>query len=33
MASKEIIYKNNSYKLSYELVNPHKENTILILHG
>ncbi len=33
MASKEIIYKNNSYQLSYELVNPHKEDTILILHG
>lgn len=33
MASKEIIYNNQPFRLSYELINPSKEDTILILHG
>ncbi|MEA1879968.1 MAG: alpha/beta hydrolase [Campylobacterota bacterium] len=33
MASKDIEYKNNKFKLSYELVNPTKKEVIIILHG
>ena len=33
MALKEIIYKNNTFQLSYELVNPTQEKVLLILHG
>jgi len=33
MASKEIIYKEHSFQLSYELVNPAQEKVFLILHG
>ncbi|DAB41297.1 MAG TPA: 2-hydroxy-6-oxohepta-2,4-dienoate hydrolase [Sulfurovum sp. UBA12169] len=33
MASKEIIYKNNSYQLSYELANPSEQDVFLVLHG
>ena len=33
MASKEIIYKEQPFQLSYELVNPSKEPVLLVLHG
>jgi len=33
MASKEIIYKEQPFQLSYELVNPSKEQVLLVLHG
>jgi len=33
MASKEIFYKNESFILSYELINPKQEKVLLILHG
>ncbi len=33
MASKEIIYKEHSFQLSYELVNPAEEKVMLVLHG
>ncbi|MEA3419182.1 MAG: alpha/beta hydrolase [Campylobacterota bacterium] len=33
MASKEIHYKDSSFQLAYELVNPSRKETILILHG
>jgi pimeloyl-ACP methyl ester carboxylesterase len=33
MASKEIIYRENSFQLSYELVNPTQEKVLLVLHG
>jgi len=33
MASKEIIYKEHSFQLSYELVNPTQEKVLLVLHG
>ena len=33
MASKEIHYKNNTFQLSYELVNPSQKKVLLILHG
>ena len=33
MASKEITYKDQSFQLSYELVNPAKEKVLLVLHG
>ena len=33
MASKEIIYNNQPFTLSYELVNPSKEESIIVLHG
>jgi len=33
MASKEIIYKEHTFKLAYELVNPTQEAVLLILHG
>ncbi|CAA6804754.1 MAG: 2-hydroxy-6-oxohepta-2,4-dienoate hydrolase [uncultured Sulfurovum sp.] len=33
MAAKEINYKNKTVKLSYEIVNPSKDEAILILHG
>jgi len=33
MASKEIRYKNKSFKLSYELLNPSQEKVLLVLHG
>lgn len=33
MASKEIIYKEHTFKLSYELVNPAQEKVLLVLHG
>jgi len=33
MASKEIIYKEQPFQLSYELVNPTKEKVLLVLHG
>jgi pimeloyl-ACP methyl ester carboxylesterase len=33
MASKEIVYKDQVFKLSYELLNSAKEDVLLILHG
>lgn len=33
MASKEIIYKEQTFKLAYELANPTQEQVILVLHG
>ncbi len=33
MAVKEITYKDKIFKLSYEIVNPSAEDTVLILHG
>ena len=33
MASKEINYKNHTFTISYELVNPKEKKSILILHG
>jgi len=33
MASKEIIYKDKPFQLSYELVNPAQKEVLLILHG
>ncbi|HHD82375.1 MAG TPA: alpha/beta hydrolase [Campylobacterales bacterium] len=33
MAVKALVYKNNQFTLSYEIVNPKKEKTVLILHG
>ncbi len=33
MASKEIIYKEQPFQLSYELVNPAQEAVLLVLHG
>ena len=33
MASKEIHYKNNTFQLSYELVNPTQDKVLLVLHG
>ncbi len=33
MAVKEIIYRDKKFKLSYEMVNPTKKETILVLHG
>lgn len=33
MASKEIIYKEHTFKLAYELVNPAQEAVLLVLHG
>ena len=33
MASKDIIYEANTYSISYDLVNPKEEKTLLILHG
>jgi pimeloyl-ACP methyl ester carboxylesterase len=33
MASKEIVYKEQTFKLAYELINPTQQNAILILHG
>jgi len=33
MAIKEINYNDTIFKLSYEIINPSKEETILILHG
>jgi len=33
MASKEIIYKEQTFKLAYELVNPMQEEVLLVLHG
>ena len=33
MASKEIEYNGNRFDLSYELVNPSQEKSILVLHG
>lgn len=33
MASKEIIYKDKPFQLSYELVNPAQKEVVLILHG
>jgi pimeloyl-ACP methyl ester carboxylesterase len=33
MASKEILYNDQVFQLSYELVNPAKEDVILVLHG
>jgi len=33
MASKEVSYKDKSFQLSYELVNPTQEEVLLILHG
>jgi len=33
MASKEITYKEHLFQLSYEIVNPSKEKTVLVLHG
>ena len=33
MASKEIRYNEQTFKLAYELVNPSQENVLLILHG
>lgn len=33
MASKEIRYKDNTFQLSYELVNPTQDKVLLVLHG
>jgi len=33
MASKEIRYKEQTFKLAYELVNPTKDEVLLVLHG
>ena len=33
MASKEIRYKEQTFQLSYELVNPTQEKVLLVLHG
>jgi len=33
MASKEIHYKDNTFQLSYELVNPAQDKVLLVLHG
>ena len=33
MASKEIHYKDRSFQLSYELVNPAQKDVLLVLHG
>ena len=33
MASKEITYKEQPFKLAYELVNPTQEKVLLVLHG
>ena len=33
MASKEVNYNNQSFQLSYELVNPTNEKVLLVLHG
>ncbi len=33
MASREITYKNSTFTISYELVNPKAKQSILILHG
>ena len=33
MASKDINYKNQNFKLSYELSNPTNEKVLLVLHG
>lgn len=33
MAKKEVIFHSNVYHLSYELINPHQSQTLLILHG
>ena len=33
MASKEIYYKDRSFQLSYELVNPAQKDVLLVLHG
>lgn len=33
MASKEILYNDRSFQLSYELVNSSREETLLVLHG
>ena len=33
MASKEINYKEHTFKLAYELVNPSQDEVLLVLHG
>jgi len=33
MASKEIRYKEQTFKLAYELVNPAQDEVLLVLHG
>ena len=33
MASKEIVYKEQPFKLAYELVNPTQDEVLLVLHG
>lgn len=33
MASKDVIYKEHTFKISYELVNPAQDEVLLILHG
>ncbi len=33
MASREVVYQGKKFELSYELVNPSKQDTVLILHG
>ena len=33
MAIKQINYKNNSFDISYEILNPNKTSTIIFLHG
>ena len=33
MASKEIHYKEHTFKLAYELVNPTQDEVLLVLHG
>jgi len=33
MASKEVNYKDHTFNLSYELVNPSQEKVLLVLHG
>ncbi len=33
MASREIIYKEHTFQLSYEIVNPAQKSVLLVLHG
>jgi non-heme chloroperoxidase len=33
MAQRDVNYKKNIFNIAYDIVNPSKENTILILHG
>ncbi|MBT3280507.1 MAG: alpha/beta hydrolase [Campylobacteraceae bacterium] len=33
MAVKQILFENNTFDISYEIINPSKKNTIVFLHG